>query len=119
MPRGSENGPTPTAPILRTTPAASEADMGQGREGPAPFLTVQALGGVLPAQAVRDLPADAYPFVIEFLNQDRKVVHRIDVPGPGGVAIPGLAAEHGPISVRLTFANGEVQEDGPPSAPRQ
>lgn len=62
--------------------------------------------------AFADLPAEAYPFTLEFFKKDTKeVVHTIEVTGPGTVDVPGLSTVHGPIGVRVTFADGEVIED--------
>lgn len=67
--------------------------------------------------AFRDLPADAYPFKIEFYDLAGTVVHVIEVPGPGVTEIPGLAKDHGPVGVRITLATGEVLVEEPPPAP--
>jgi hypothetical protein len=63
--------------------------------------------------AFRDLPADYFPLTMEFITESGQVVHRMDVPGPGAIRIPGLAAEHGPIIAHLSFANGVDQYVGP------
>lgn len=54
-----------------------------------------------------DLPAEKYPFVIRFMR-DGVEVHRIDVPGPGVVKVPGLGSETAPASVRVEYADGTV-----------
>lgn len=60
--------------------------------------------------AFGDLPAEAFPFTIEFLRHDtREVVHSILVDGPGVIAVPALAGKHGPIDVRLVTPQG-IQE---------
>jgi hypothetical protein len=61
-----------------------------------------------------DLPADSFPFRIEFLDRDGVVVHQIEVDGPGGMHIPALSGRYGPISTRITFPDGEVVEVAPP-----
>lgn len=55
-----------------------------------------------------DLDPSRFPFRIECVAESGAVVYAVDVPGPGAVRIPGLAAEHGPISVRITWPNGEA-----------
>ena len=56
--------------------------------------------------AFHDLPRSRFPFTIEFLTLAGDIVHTITVTGPGAVRIPGLAAQHGPISVRITWPDG-------------
>lgn len=65
--------------------------------------------------AFHDLPASAFPFVIEFLRtDDGTVADRIEVTGPGAIAIPALAAHLGvPVAIRLTFADGAVETYDP------
>lgn len=59
--------------------------------------------------AFHDLPAEYFPAVAEFLDVNGKVIHTIYIPGPGAVTIPALAEKHGPVTVRLTYGNGEVE----------
>jgi hypothetical protein len=54
----------------------------------------------------RDLPADSYPFLVEFYNDEGRLVHHIEVTGPGAIEIPGLSDEHGPIHVQTTYPDG-------------
>lgn len=54
-----------------------------------------------------DLPAEKFPLVIRFMR-DGVEVHRIEVPGPGVVEIPGLGSETAPMSVRVEYADGTV-----------
>lgn len=59
--------------------------------------------------AFGDLPIEKFPFEIDFVAMTTgEVVHRIEVPSAGVVTVPGLADEHGPIRVRIVFADGEV-----------
>lgn len=61
--------------------------------------------------AFHDLDEGSFPFIIEFVaERTGRVVHRIDVVGPGAIAVPGLAAEHGPVRVRTTFPGDEIIE---------
>lgn len=57
-----------------------------------------------------NLPADRFPFTIEFLRVDTKeVVHTIRVEGAGALVVPPLAQQYGVrVSVRVTFPDGEV-----------
>jgi hypothetical protein len=60
--------------------------------------------------AFHDLPQEYFPFTTEFLLPDGTVVHKITVDGVSVMEVPPLAKIHGqPISVRTTYANGEVQ----------
>lgn len=61
--------------------------------------------------AFHDLPIEKFPFTMDFLNAAGEIVHSITVSGAGAVHIPGLAEEHGPVSVRVTFADGEVIDE--------
>ena len=50
--------------------------------------------------AFHDLPADAFPFTIEFFRADTKeVVHTIRVEGPGMVEVPPLSKMHGGVEI--------------------
>ena len=60
------------------------------------------------------LPREKFPLVIEFLHHEtEEVVYRFEVREPDAfqtVPIPALRAELGhPVAVRITFADGEVQ----------
>lgn len=55
-----------------------------------------------------DLPLDHFPFVIEYFTADGTVVHSAVVTGPGVMQVPPLAATHGPIGTRVSFATGHV-----------
>lgn len=46
--------------------------------------------------AFHDLPAEDFPFTIEFMRADtNEVVHTIRVEGPGVVSVPALAKRLG------------------------
>lgn len=64
--------------------------------------------------AFSDLKASDFPFKIELLNAAGEVLYESTVAEPGVLRMPGLAAEHGPITARLTFPNGHVVTEGPP-----
>lgn len=71
--------------------------------------------------AFRDLPASAFPLVMELLDaRTRKVRWTTAVTGPGEVRIPGNAETNGgkPVIARVTFADGEVFEAEPGEIPR-
>lgn len=61
--------------------------------------------------AFANLKAKDFPFKIEWLNAAGEVVHEVTVDSPGVVPVPGLAKDHGPVSVRMTMANGDVITD--------
>lgn len=63
------------------------------------------------------LPAAAFPFRVEFiaLNTDEVVLTQ-HVDGPGAFAVPGLAHEHGPVKVVVTFPNGHQEVAMPDSS---
>lgn len=65
--------------------------------------------------AFHDLPQSAFPFKIEFFNATGDLVHAIEVSGPGAVEVPGLRPQHGPVAVRVTYADGSVVEQPAPS----
>lgn len=66
---------------------------------------------VVPPAAFESLPADAFPFTVEFISHDTGlVVHTIDVPEPGAILVPPLRDDHGPIWVRASYAEGTVVE---------
>lgn len=61
-----------------------------------------------------DLPPERFPFRIECVAVETgAVVREITVPGPGAVLIPALAAECGPVRVRVTWGDGTVTETAP------
>lgn len=54
-----------------------------------------------------DLPAEDFPFTVEFLRVDtEEVVHRIRVTGPGAVEIPPLAKIHG-VEMKVRIVRDE------------
>lgn len=63
------------------------------------------------------LPRDAYPFTIEaFRVSDDERVWQTTVEAPDGltaIRIPPLAAEHGPVYMVTTYANGETERADP------
>jgi hypothetical protein len=58
--------------------------------------------------------AEAYPFVVEYLNAVGEVVETQTVEGPGVLKVPGLSVAHGPIGVRITWGDPAVEEIPPP-----
>jgi hypothetical protein len=66
--------------------------------------------------AFHDLPASAFPLVMELLDAaSREVRWTATITGPGGVRIPGCAETNGgkPVIARITFADGETVEAMP------
>lgn len=65
----------------------------------------------LPA-AFRDLPASAFPLVLELLDAGtREVVWAVTVDGPGVVRVPGRdKTGPGRKIARITFADGTAEE---------
>lgn len=64
--------------------------------------------------AFHDLPADAFPLTMRAFDAQGAEVWTETVTGPGALFIPPLADTHGPVRIRVEFANGEVQEGEPP-----
>lgn len=61
--------------------------------------------------AFRDLPESSFPFTAHFIaERTGETVRSITVDGPGVVVVPALADLHGPIAVRIEYANGVVVE---------
>ena len=64
-----------------------------------------------PDTAFVDLPAAAFPFTVELLDANRKVVWSTTVTGPGAVHVPGPAElGPGPRTARVTYPDGTVDE---------
>lgn len=59
------------------------------------------------------LPADSYPITLEAFNTAGERVWRRVVVEPetglAGLHVPPLAELHGPITMRLTFGDGQVE----------
>lgn len=64
--------------------------------------------------AFHDIPRDKLPMTVEFRDRKGKVVHTIEVTGPGVMHVPPLAKKYGPVSVRMLMADGEVVDLPPP-----
>lgn len=55
--------------------------------------------------AFHDVDAKLFPFVVSFLDHDSgDLIKKIDVPGPGGIAVPGLGPRR--IDVFIRYADG-------------
>jgi hypothetical protein len=65
-----------------------------------------------PPVMFRDLPAEAFPFIIELLDEGtREVVWSVTVDGPGMIAVPGRdVTGPGRKIARVTYADGTVEE---------
>ena len=64
--------------------------------------------------AFRDLPAEDYPFTIEYrVAATNRLIQSQVVHEPGALDVPGLAADYGPVKVRMIFPN-RIEEAGPP-----
>lgn len=63
-----------------------------------------------------DLPPELFPFTVHFITQTGDTVHAITVTGPGACPVPALAEQHGPISVRIEYADGTADVAGPSQA---
>jgi hypothetical protein len=64
-----------------------------------------------------DLPAEAYPFTVEFLDATTfGPVWSATVTAPGLMRIPAARELNGgaPVITRITFADGDVRECPPP-----
>ena len=64
--------------------------------------------------AFHDLPARDFPLVIEAFDLTDQVVWQQRVVGPGSLYIPPLADDHGPVRIKITYADGRVSEASPP-----
>lgn len=63
--------------------------------------------------ASRNLPATAFPFIIDFIQESTgAVVYTLVAQRPGGIEIPSLAELYGPVGVRMRYADGYVVEVG-------
>lgn len=60
-----------------------------------------------------DLPPEAFPLRIDFLDGAGDLVHTLDVPSPGLARVPALVADHGPVTVRVTYGDGVVAVAAP------
>lgn len=58
--------------------------------------------------AAHSLPADAFPFTVEAIDLAGEVVWSQVVSGPGALEVPPLAAQYGPVSIRIAYADGNV-----------
>lgn len=57
----------------------------------------------------RDLPADCFPFTMEFYDVDTKEIYEvIHVDGPGATKINPKPAHVGRAGVKVRYANGKV-----------
>lgn len=65
-----------------------------------------------------DLPADDFPFTIEFFRTDTgEVVHTILVEGPGSVLVPALTKQYGGVKMgaRVVDKYGKSSQSEYPS----
>jgi hypothetical protein len=65
--------------------------------------------------AAHDLPRECFPLTIEAIDAGGVVVWLEIVDGPGALRVPSLAKLYGPVSIRVTYANGEVMQSEAPS----
>lgn len=59
-----------------------------------------------------------YPATIEFVavRRDQVVIHKLNVDRPGLYSVPtvaALSAEHGPFTVKISFADGDTEISPP------
>lgn len=64
--------------------------------------------------AFTDLPANAFPVTLEYLNRHGIVIRTEHIEGPGVMEVPPLATLYGPIGVRISYANGKKHIQPPP-----
>lgn len=55
-----------------------------------------------------------YPFKIEYLSEDGEILHTVEVTGPETLRTPKDDLGHSPITLRFTWANGDVTEETVP-----
>lgn len=59
----------------------------------------------------RDIPADSFPFTVEWISEaTNEVVYTVTVPGPGVVEVPALWPQHGPCWTRIRYPDGQIVE---------
>jgi hypothetical protein len=66
--------------------------------------------------AFHDLPADAFPVTLDLLDAaSREVRWTLVLDGPGALRVPSRDEINGglPVTARVTFADGTVNEAGP------
>lgn len=59
------------------------------------------------------LPAELYPFTIRAFDASGAEVWTETIEGPGALYMPPLIDTYGPVTTRVEFADGSV-EDGEP-----
>lgn len=62
------------------------------------------------------LPRHCFPIVVQALDKRGKVVWERTVEGPGPLYVPFLAGKHGPIAMRVHFADGTMEEAPAPTS---
>jgi hypothetical protein len=64
---------------------------------------------------VVDLPADTFPFTVEYVNADNpdEMLATTTVSGPGVLRVPGFAATGVKVMVRVIYPDGQVEECWP------
>ena len=56
------------------------------------------------------MPPEAFPFIVDALNGNGEVVWSVTVATAGGLHVPALAHTYGPVSIRITYPDGTVQQ---------
>lgn len=59
---------------------------------------------------------EQFPIRMEAYNTDGQIVWWVQADSPGGLTVPSLRDEHGPVGVRV-FCNGELYSDTAPPTP--
>lgn len=68
-----------------------------------------------PSQFLEFSP-EQFPIRMEAYTTDGTVVWSVEADVPGGVSVPSLRQEHGPIGVRV-YCNGVLNSDTAPPTP--
>jgi hypothetical protein len=60
--------------------------------------------------AFHDIPAEKFPVTFIAFNAAGVEVWREVITEPGALLVPALAKTHGPVTIRVEFADGTVED---------
>jgi hypothetical protein len=67
----------------------------------------------VPDHKFLDLPEDFFPIKMEARDADGAIVWEETITGPAAIYIPPLRERYGPVSIRVTYADGRITEASP------